>query len=81
MYGLRRSVNDQFAYSVILEPTLELNIVIPTARNRNSCGNDFTSKPLGSNSTIFASSPWSLTRALVTKKRSIPLSFIYADIT
>ena len=44
--------------NVMLEPKIDLFIVaIQPPRDRDLLGNDFTSNPLGANSTVFASSP------------------------
>ena len=53
----------------MLVPNVDLHAVaIPTPRDRDRRGNDFTSNPLGANSTVFASSPGALGHVSVTKK-------------
>ena len=75
-------VKSKFVLNVMLEPKVDLyTVAIPPLRDRDWRGNDFTSNPLGANSTVFASSPWTLSHVSVTKKRSTPLSFINADIS
>ena len=42
----------------MFEPNVDLySVAIPPPRDRDWRGNDFTSNPLGANSTVFASSP------------------------
>ena len=66
----------------MLEPKVDLyTIAIPPPRERDWRGNDFTSSPIGANSTVFASSPWALSHVSVTIKRSTPLYFINLDIS
>ena len=75
-------VKSKFVLNVMLEPNVDLHTVaIPPPRDLDWRGNDFTSNPLGANSTVFASSPWALTHVSATKKRSTPLSFINVDIS
>ena len=53
------TLNDVWVKSkFVLNVRSDLYIVaIPPLRDRDSHGNDFTSSPLGANSTVFASSP------------------------
>ena len=51
-------VRSRFVFYVMLEPKIDLYIVtIPPSQDHDCHGNDFTSIPLGANSTVFASSP------------------------
>ena len=62
-------VKSKFVLNVMLEPKVDLyTVAIPKPRDRDCCGNDFTSNPLGTNSTVFASSPRALSHVSVTKR-------------
>ena len=75
-------VKSKFVLYVMLENKVDLHtVVIPPPRDRDWRGNDITSNPLGANSSVFTSSPWTLSHVSVTKKRSTPLSFINVDIS
>ena len=76
-------VKSKFVQNVMLESKIDLHIVaIPPPQDRDRRENDIRSNPLGTNSTVFASSPWALSHVSVThKKRSTPLSFINVDIS
>ena len=74
-------VSLKFVLNVMLEPKTDLFIVeIPPPRNRDWHENDFTSNPLGANSTVLVSSPWTLSHVSVKEKKLTPLSFKNVDI-
>ena len=70
----------------MLEPKIDLHTVaIPPPRDCDWRGNDFTSNPLGTNSTVVASSPWTLGHVFVLIEATVNgcafvSSFLHLDL-